>query len=133
MCVFRPQTQGLTERANRTILFSLQHYLHSLYETWDEYLISVEFASNTSIHPSIGITPFEALYGFNPRSPLALDAHSFLTPSKSSQYLQVLLSRVEAARDHLLQTQLKQAAALTNTVPLTPSPSVDRYGSLRKI
>eukprot|EP00961_Rhodomonas_salina_P032633 440044-Rhodomonas_salina.1 len=75
---YHPQTQGLTELANRTII----------YETWDEHLVSIEFAYNTSIHPSLGITPFEALYGFNPRSPLTLDAHSYLTPSKSSKYLE---------------------------------------------
>ncbi len=109
---FHPQTQGLTERANRTILSSLKHYLNSLYETWDEHVIAVEFAYNTSTHSTTGITPFEALYGFNPRSPLTLDAHTFLTPSPSSHYLEAIRSRVEAARDHLLRTQLAQAEAL---------------------
>ena len=112
---YHPQTQGSTERANRTIIHSLKHYLNSLYENWDEHLIAIEFAYNTSIHPSTGITPFEALYGFNPRSPLTLDAHTYLTPSKSSQYLEVIRSRVSAARDHLLQHQLKQAEALNRT------------------
>lgn len=87
---FHPQTQGLTERANCTIIYSLKHYLHSLYETWDEHLIAVEFAYNTSTHPTLGITPFEALYGFNPRSPLTLDAHNYLTPSKSVKYVEVI-------------------------------------------
>eukprot|EP00961_Rhodomonas_salina_P049675 667681-Rhodomonas_salina.1 len=49
---YHPETQGLTERANCTIIYSLKHYLHSLYETWDEHLIGIEFAYNTLIHPT---------------------------------------------------------------------------------
>lgn len=109
---FHPQTQGLTERANSTIIYSLKHYLHSLYETWDDHLIAVEFANNTSTHPTLGITPFEALYGFNPRSPLTLDAHTHLNTSKSAKYLEVIRSRVAAASDHIIQIQIKHAEAL---------------------
>ncbi len=60
---YHPQTQGLTERANSTIISSLKHHLHSLYESWDEHLIAIEFAYATSIHPTMGITPFESLRG----------------------------------------------------------------------
>eukprot|EP00961_Rhodomonas_salina_P043177 580535-Rhodomonas_salina.1 len=42
-----------------------------------------------------------------------LEAHTYLTPSKSSsKYLEVLRSRIDAARDHLIQTQLIQAETL---------------------
>eukprot|EP00961_Rhodomonas_salina_P203867 2750877-Rhodomonas_salina.1 len=50
---WHPETQGLTKRANHTIIYSLKHYLHSVYETWDEHLIAVEFAYNTSVHSSL--------------------------------------------------------------------------------
>jgi hypothetical protein len=112
---YHPETQGLTERANRTIIYTLKHYLNSLFETWDEHLISCEFAYNTSIHPSIGCSPFEALYGFNPRSPSTIDAHTYLTPSLSSEFLNRLSSRITAARDHLLQRQLDHAALLNRS------------------
>ena len=95
-----------------TLLYSLKQYLNSLYENWDTHLIAVEFAYNTSFAAAIGMSPFEALYGFNPHTPLTLDAHHHLPDSKASKYLNVLRSRIDAARNHLLQHQLSQAEAL---------------------
>ena len=38
--------------------------------SWDKYLPLVEFAYNNSFHSSIGMAPYEALYGRKCRSPL---------------------------------------------------------------
>ena len=38
--------------------------------SWDQYLPLVEFAYNNSYHSSIGMPPYEALYGRKCRSPL---------------------------------------------------------------
>ncbi len=109
---YHPETQGLTEVANRAILRTLKQYLSNLYENWDEHIIPAEFAYNSSTQSSLGCTPFEALYGFNPRSPQTLDAHTHLSPSQSSHYLNVIRARVDAARDHLYNSQIKLADAL---------------------
>ena len=39
-------------------------------QDWDQYLPLVEFAYNNSYHSSIGMPPYEALYGRKCRSPL---------------------------------------------------------------
>mmetsp|Transcript_60919 Transcript_60919/g.125512 ORF Transcript_60919/g.125512 Transcript_60919/m.125512 type:complete len:1332 (-) Transcript_60919:1893-5888(-) len=104
---FHPESQGLTEHANKTIIESLRHYLQGLYETWDEHLVPVEFAYNHSVNPSLGCTPFECLYGFNPRTPSTIDAHTSVPAA--AQFLNRISSRVEAARDNILKTQLAQA------------------------
>ena len=38
--------------------------------SWDEHLPLVEFANNNSFHSSIGMSPYEILYGWPCRSPL---------------------------------------------------------------
>ena len=38
--------------------------------SWDDHLPLIEFSCNTSYHSSIGMTPFEALYGRRCRSPV---------------------------------------------------------------
>ena len=37
---------------------------------WDIYLPLIEFTYNNSYHSSIGMAPFEALYGWRCRTPL---------------------------------------------------------------
>ena len=38
--------------------------------SWDDHLPLIEFAYNNSFHSSIGMAPFEALYGRKCRSPI---------------------------------------------------------------
>lgn len=40
--------------------------------TWDDHLLLIELSYNNSYHSSIGMAPFEALYGRNCRSPVWL-------------------------------------------------------------
>lgn len=67
-----PQTDGQTERANRTVEEILRCYVSPHHDDWDEYLPTLEFAYNDSLHASTGVTPFYALYGRHPHSPLSL-------------------------------------------------------------
>ena len=49
---YHPQSQGLTEHANKTIIESIRHYLKNMYETWDEHIIAVNLPITIRlIHP----------------------------------------------------------------------------------
>ena len=39
-------------------------------DSWDDHLPLIEFSYNNSYHSSIGMAPFEALYGRRCRSPV---------------------------------------------------------------
>ena len=67
-----PQTDGQTERANRTIEEMLRAYISPLQNDWDEHLVSLEFAYNDSVNATTGFTPFYMNYGKHPLTPLAL-------------------------------------------------------------
>lgn len=63
---YHPQTDGQTERTHQ----SLQHYLRCFASDeaqWASLLHEAEFAYNNSVHTTIGVSPFEALYGYHPR------------------------------------------------------------------
>ncbi|KAE8876932.1 hypothetical protein PF003_g38990 [Phytophthora fragariae] len=67
-----PQTQGLVERFNGTLIGMLRMFVSETQSDWDLYLPRVLFAYRTSYHDSLGDTPFFSLYGRDPVLPLDL-------------------------------------------------------------
>ncbi|KAM9982001.1 hypothetical protein ACTFIY_004301 [Dictyostelium cf. discoideum] len=60
---YHPQTDGLVERFNKTIVIMLKSFTQELHTMWDLYLDSCLFAYRISQHASTGYSPFEMLYG----------------------------------------------------------------------
>ncbi|GBG60196.1 hypothetical protein CBR_g3440 [Chara braunii] len=58
-----PQTDGQTERAHQTAQMMLRTLLRPDQNDWVGRLPDIEFACNTSVHPAIGVTPFELHHG----------------------------------------------------------------------
>ncbi|GBG67272.1 hypothetical protein CBR_g88561 [Chara braunii] len=65
-----PQTDGQTERAHQTAQVLLRTLIRPDQKDWVERLPDVELAYNSSIHPAIGISPFEFEHGSLVTSPL---------------------------------------------------------------
>ena len=61
-------TDGQTERVNRSIEEMLRAFVGKRQNDWDEQLGMVEFAYNNSVHGSSGYTPFYLCYGRHPVS-----------------------------------------------------------------
>ena len=55
-----------TEVVNRTLDSKLRVVVHGRLASWEEHFLLVKFAYNQVIHSTIAISPFEAVYGFNP-------------------------------------------------------------------
>ena len=67
------QTDGQSERTIQTLEDMLRTCVLEFKGNWDHHLPLVEFAYNNSYHSSIGMPPYEALYGRKCRSPLFWD------------------------------------------------------------
>lgn len=65
---YHPQTDGQIERVNQCLETFFQCFVHSWPSKWMDWLSSAEYWYNTAAHSAIGCSPFEALYGYAPRS-----------------------------------------------------------------
>lgn len=64
---YHPQTDGQTERANKTLEVYLRHYVQYSQDDWAKHLPIAEFCINNHVNASTGVTPFFASFGHHPR------------------------------------------------------------------
>ena len=70
---FHPQTDGQSERTIQTLEDMLRACMIDFKSSWEAHLPFVEFAYNNSFQATIGMAPYEALYGRKCRSPVHWD------------------------------------------------------------
>ena len=69
-CAYHPQSNGIDERVNGTIVRILRNYVDKYHSDWDEKVRWAVYLYNTTLHESTGFSPYQILYGYDPRSPL---------------------------------------------------------------
>jgi hypothetical protein len=80
---FHPQTDGQTEVLNRSLGNLLRCLIADHTTSWDLILPHAEFAINNFVNRSTGCTPFEAVYGRRPYTPM--DLTPLLLPPRPSE------------------------------------------------
>jgi hypothetical protein len=64
---YHPQTDGQPERLNQCLETYLRCMIHSCPNKWSTWLPLAEFWYNTTYHSALGKSPFEVLYGKQPK------------------------------------------------------------------
>jgi transposase InsO family protein len=67
---YHPQTHGQTERVNQILEDMLRACILTYGKDWEQSLPYAEFSYNNGYQASLGMSPFEALYGRKCRTPL---------------------------------------------------------------
>src|SRR5215216_1639608 len=65
---FHPQTDGSTERANKTIIQILRNFVSVKQDDWAELLPSATYAINTAENETTGMSPFFLTFGKQPKA-----------------------------------------------------------------
>ncbi|UYV63435.1 hypothetical protein LAZ67_2004061 [Cordylochernes scorpioides] len=101
---YHPQTNGLTERLNKTLTDMLSMYVDVEQKNWDEVLPFVTFAYNTAKQETTGFSPFFLVHGREAETTLdsLLPYHD---NDDVGDYVQHLITTAEEAR-HLAQLHL---------------------------
>jgi hypothetical protein len=108
---YHPQTDGQTERSNRTLEELLRSRINFQQTDWDEHLAAAELAVNNSIQASTGFTPFYLNFGQEVSLPLD-QAIANLRPSSNPEAMdriRRLKSDLDRAREHIERAQKRQA------------------------
>ena len=67
---YHPQTNGLVERQNRTLISMLRVYCSRYMDDWDKHLPQVMGAYNSTEHSTTGISPHMMVTGHEKALPL---------------------------------------------------------------
>ena len=111
---YHPQTDGLCERFNGILKTLLRMRVNNDKDDWDEQLPHALPAYRVSKQSSTGATPFEMLYGRDPRLPLGVEPEELETkPTHGpAKYLEDLKKRQNNMRkivmERIEQSQKKQ-------------------------
>ncbi|KAL0543735.1 hypothetical protein IC582_018839 [Cucumis melo] len=101
---FHPQTDGQTERLNQVLEDMLRACALEFPGSWDSHLHLMEFAYNNSYQATIGMAPFEALYGRCCRSPVCwgeVGEQRLMSPElvqSTNEAIQKIRSRMHTAQ-----------------------------------
>ena len=66
---YHPQTQGVVERFNRTIIQEVSKRIEKFGPRWSQFLPWIEYGYNTSQHPGTHHTPYALMFGREARIP----------------------------------------------------------------
>ena len=110
---FHPQTDGQFERTIQTLEDMLRARVLEFRGSWDTHLPLMEFAYNNSYQASIGMAPYEALYGRKCRTPVCWDEvgeRKLVGP----EIVQVTCDKINVIRDRLKIAQDRQKSYADN-------------------
>lgn len=108
---YHPQTDGQTERTNRTLEEMLRSRVNFAQDDWDEHLAAAELAINNAVHASTGFTPFRLTFGQEVQLPLdhAIAAALPSNNPEAAKRIERLEADLKRARIAIEQAQQRQA------------------------
>ncbi|CDJ36108.1 Similar to Transposon MAGGYgagandpolgenehomologues, related [Eimeria mitis] len=105
---YRPQSDGQTERVNRTLEKMLLTYIQTDERGWERLLPALELAYNTTSHSSTKVSPFEVMIGQNPVTAADRDVVGNLAPTLTSPVTKLFHQLCDRAQSHILKAKRQQ-------------------------
>jgi hypothetical protein len=104
---YHPQTDGQTEIVNKWVEGYLRNYVAGQQKAWVRWLHLGEYCYNTTQHMSIGMSPFRALYSYDPLSFVEIAFGDSRAPMVQD-WIQQSQDILRELKDHLQRAQNQQ-------------------------
>ena len=118
---FHPETDGQTEIMNQYLSQRLRPFVNYYQDNWSELLPLMDYAQLTLPHESIGMSPFELLYGYQPRTSFdwqtpkkPATARERLSQGEAQALAKTMHQAWEVARTAVTQAQEKAERAVNS-------------------
>lgn len=108
---YHPETDGATERANKTIIENLRHHVNTTPNTWADYIVRVESSFNNFVSRSTGLSPNALVFGYEPRLLPDLTNKAIETPATAAElvkFVDKLKLSTKHARDQQIMAKTRQ-------------------------
>src|SRR4051812_27011687 len=105
---YHPQTDGQTERANRTLQQVIWTSVNYHRNNWDEYLSAVEFAMNNTYQESTKTTPYMLMYGVQPKMPIDWKITVKTDAPTAKKFITEMQEALHRAHENILKAQEAQ-------------------------
>ena len=100
-CAYHPQSQGSTERNQKSIITLIRAFVNQQQTNWAHYLHSVVWALNCTEAQAVGTSPFMLIFGRVPLSPADISLPDpFDAPKSVLDHFLEILARQEVASQH---------------------------------
>ena len=102
---YHPQTNGLTERFNRTIAHELAKAVNAKKDDWPKWLQAKVFAYNNTAQASTKYSPFELIYTFRPKTSLDNELAAPTETFKKKEWAEKAFEIAKEMRQDALKNQ----------------------------
>ncbi|XP_024965891.1 uncharacterized protein LOC112506094 [Cynara cardunculus var. scolymus] len=110
---YHPQTDGQSERTIQTLEDMLRVCILEFGGSWDMHLPLVEFSYNNNSHSTIGMAPFEALYGRKCRTTLCWRETGEKVLARP-EMIQITHDKIQVIRERMKAAQDRQKSYANN-------------------
>ena len=101
---YAPRTQGCVERRNGVLIGVIRRTMEEHADNWTEYLSCAVLAINTSPHTTLGLSPYQLIFGKRCRTPHDLSAYSpSILKKDESEILSNITRRITSYRERAME------------------------------
>ncbi|CDJ62042.1 Similar to Transposon MAGGYgagandpolgenehomologues, related [Eimeria necatrix] len=105
---YHPQSDGQTERVNRTLEQKLRTYFQPDEREWERLLPALELAYNTTSHSSTELSSFEVMIGENPLTAANFDIVGALALTLTPPMTRLFRQLCDRVQSHILKAKGQQ-------------------------